>query len=149
VKEATDGDRVLDGRALIAPGQRHMSLRRNGAHYVVEIGDGPLVSRHRPSVDVLLRSVAAAAGRNAVGAILTGMGDDGAAGLLEMRRAGAVTLAQDEASCVVFGMPRAAIERGAVDHVVPLEHMAAHVLRHAAELSHPRPHPFQGSGLGS
>ena len=126
-----------------------MTLRRSGAHYVVELGDGPLVSRHRPSVDVLLRSVAAAAGRNAVGAILTGMGDDGAAGLFEMKRAGAVTLAQDEASCVVFGMPRAAIERGAVDHVVPLEHMAARVLRHASELSHPRRQPFQGSGLRS
>ena len=149
VKEAADGDRVLDGRALIAPGQRHLSLRRSGAHYVVELDDGPLVSRHRPSVDVLLRSVAAAAGRNAVGAILTGMGDDGAAGLLEMKRAGAVTLAQDEASCVVFGMPRAAIERGAVDHVVPLEHMAARVLRYASELSHPRPQSFQGSGLRS
>ena len=98
--------------------------------------DGPLVSRHRPSVDVLFRSVAAAAGRNAVGAILTGMGDDGAAGLLEMKRAGAVTLAQDEASCVVFGMPQATpSSAGAVDHVVPLEHMAARVLRHAAELS--------------
>ena len=149
VKEAADGDRVLDGRALIAPGQRHMMLRRSGAHYVVELSDGPLVSRHRPSVDVLLRSVAAAAGRNAVGAILTGMGDDGAAGLLEMRQAGAVTLAQDEDSCVVFGMPRAAIERGAADHVVPLDHMAARVLRHAEGLSRPRPQPFQGSGLRS
>jgi two-component system, chemotaxis family, protein-glutamate methylesterase/glutaminase len=149
VKEAADGDRVLDGRALIAPGRRHMMLRRSGAHYVVELGDGPLVSRHRPSVDVLLRSVAAAAGPNAVGAILTGMGDDGAAGLLEMKEAGAVTLAQDEASCVVFGMPRAAIERGAADHVVPLEHMAARVLRHAEGLSGLRPQPFQGSGLRS
>jgi len=149
VKEAADGDRVLDGRALIAPGQRHMALRRSGAHYTVELSDGPLVSRHRPSVDVLFRSVAAAAGRNAVGAILTGMGDDGASGLMEMRQAGAVTLAQDEASCVVFGMPRAAIERGAADHVVPLEHMAARVLRHAEGLSRPVPPSFQGSGLRS
>jgi two-component system chemotaxis response regulator CheB len=149
VKEAQDGDRVLDGRALIAPGQRHMMLRRNGAHYAVELSDGPLVSRHRPSVDVLFRSVAAAAGRNAVGAILTGMGDDGASGLMEMKQAGAVTLAQDEASCVVFGMPRAAIERGAADHVVGLEHMAARVLRHAEGLSRARPQPFQGSGLRS
>ena len=147
VKEAADGDRVFDGRALIAPGQRHMTLKRSGTHYTVELSDGPLVSRHRPSVDVLFRSVAAAAGGSAVGAILTGMGDDGASGLLEMRRAGAVTLAQDEASCVVFGMPRAAIERGAADHVVPLEHMAARVLRHASDL--PRPRPFQGSGLRS
>jgi two-component system chemotaxis response regulator CheB len=149
VKEAQDSDRVLDGRALIAPGQRHMMLRRDGAHYVVELGDGPLVSRHRPSVDVLFRSVAAAAGRNAVGAILTGMGDDGASGLLEMKQAGAVTLAQDEASCVVFGMPRAAIERGAADHVVGLAHMAARVLRHASDLAQSRPQAFQGSGLRS
>jgi two-component system chemotaxis response regulator CheB len=149
VKEAADGDRVLDGRALIAPGQRHMALRRSGAHYTVELSDGPLVSRHRPSVDVLFRSVAAAAGRNAVGAILTGMGDDGASGLMEMRQAGAVTLAQDEASCVVYGMPRAAIERGAADHVVSLENMAARVLRHASDLSRPHSSVFQGSGLRS
>ena len=121
VKEAVDGDRVLEGRALIAPGNKHMLLRRNGGHYAVEVAEGPLVSRHRPSVDVLFRSVAIAAGRNAVGAILTGMGDDGAMGLLEMRQAGAVTLAQDEASSVVFGMPKEAIERGAVDEVVPLD----------------------------
>jgi two-component system chemotaxis response regulator CheB len=126
-----------------------MALRRSGAHYTVELSDGPLVSRHRPSVDVLFRSVAAAAGRNAVGAILTGMGDDGASGLMEMRQAGAVTLAQDEASCVVFGMPRAAIERGAADHVVPLENMAARVLRHAEGLSRPAAPSFQGSGLRS
>jgi CHASE3 domain sensor protein len=114
VKEAVDGDRVLDGRALVAPGNRHMLLHRTGGHYAVEVADGPLVSRHRPSVDVLFRSVAVAAGPNAVGAILTGMGDDGAAGLLEMKQAGAATLAQDEASSVVFGMPKEAIERGAV-----------------------------------
>lgn len=129
VKEAVDGDRVLEGRALIAPGNKHMLLGRNGGHYAVEVAEGPLVSRHRPSVDVLFRSVAIAAGRNAVGAILTGMGDDGAAGLLEMKQAGAVTLAQDEASSVVFGMPKEAIERGAVDEVVPLEQVAAMLLR--------------------
>jgi two-component system chemotaxis response regulator CheB len=149
VKEATDGDRVLEGRALIAPGQRHLILHPSGGHYVVEVGDGPLVSRHRPSVDVLFRSVAAAAGPNAVGAILTGMGDDGADGLLEMERAGAATLAQDEASSVVFGMPKAAIERGAVDQVVPLEQMAALVLRRVGELSRMRPAGFRGSGLRS
>jgi two-component system, chemotaxis family, protein-glutamate methylesterase/glutaminase len=149
VKEATDGDRVLEGRALIAPGQRHLTLKRTGGHYSVEVSDGPLVSRHRPSVDVLFRSVAAAAGANAIGAILTGMGDDGAAGLLEMKQAGAVTLAQDEASCVVFGMPRAAIERGAVDHVVALDQMAPNVLRRALELSRvPRP-AFLTSGSRS
>ncbi len=129
VKEAASGDRVTDGRALIAPGNRHMILVRSGAHYAVEVHDGPLVSRHRPSVDVLFRSVACAAGPNAVGVILTGMGDDGADGLLEMRRAGATTLAQDEASCVVFGMPKQAIERGAADHVVPLASVAGAILR--------------------
>jgi two-component system, chemotaxis family, protein-glutamate methylesterase/glutaminase len=129
VKEAVDGDRVLEGRALIAPGNKHMLLRRNGGHYAVEVADGAPVSRHRPSVDVLFRSVAMAAGQNAVGAILTGMGDDGAAGLLEMKHAGAVTLAQDEASSVVFGMPKEAIERGAVDEVVTLDQVAATLLR--------------------
>jgi two-component system chemotaxis response regulator CheB len=132
VKEAVDGDRVLEGRALVAPGNRHLSLRRSGGHYTVEVGDGPLVSRHRPSVDVLFRSVAASAGANAVGAILTGMGDDGAAGLLEMKQAGAFTLAQDEESCVVYGMPREAVERGAVDEVVPLERMASAILHGVA-----------------
>ncbi|MCM2254094.1 MAG: chemotaxis response regulator protein-glutamate methylesterase [Vicinamibacteria bacterium] len=129
VKEAADGDRVIPGRALIAPGNRHTLLVRSGALYAVQVKDGPLVSRHRPSVDVLFRSAAAAAGHNAVGAILTGMGDDGAEGLLEMKRAGAATVAQDEASCVVFGMPREAIERGAVDHVVPLPLVAPTLLR--------------------
>jgi two-component system chemotaxis response regulator CheB len=146
VKEAADGDRVLEGRALIAPGQRHLILRRSGGHYAVEVGDGPLVSRHRPSVDVLFRSVAEAAGPNAVGAILTGMGDDGAAGLLEMKRAGAITLAQDEASSVVFGMPKAAIERGGVDEVVSLDGMAALLLRRAADLSRRRLAAFRISG---
>src|SRR6185295_12302202 len=129
VKEAVDGDRVLEGRALVAPGNRHMLLRRSGGHYAVEVADGPLVSRHRPSVDVLFRSVAVAAGPNAVGAILTGMGEDGAAGLREMKEAGAATLAQDEASSVVFGMPKEAIERGAVDEVVSLDQVAPALLR--------------------
>ncbi len=131
VKEAASGDRVIDGRALIAPGNRHALLVRSGAHYVVEVTDGPLVSRHRPSVDVLFRSVARAAGANAVGVIMTGMGDDGAEGLLEMKRAGAVTIAQDEASCVVFGMPKEAIARGAVDVVVALSQIPEVMLRKA------------------
>ncbi|HET9318110.1 MAG TPA: chemotaxis response regulator protein-glutamate methylesterase, partial [Vicinamibacteria bacterium] len=113
IKEAADGDRILAGRALIAPGNRHTRVRRSGAHYAVDVAEGPLVSRHRPSVDVLFHSVAAAAGANALGAILTGMGSDGADGLLEMRRRGASTLAQDEATSVVFGMPKEAIARGA------------------------------------
>lgn len=121
VKEAADGDRILEGRALIAPGNRHTAVRRSGAHYVVEVTDGPLVSRHRPSVNVLFRSVATEAGPNALGVIMTGMGADGADGLLEMKRAGAATIAQDEATCVVFGMPKEAIARGAVDDVLALE----------------------------
>lgn len=120
VKEAEHGERVLPGHAYIAPGNRHLLLARSGANYVVEISDGPPVSRHRPSVDVLFRSAANCAGKNAVGIIMTGMGDDGAAGMLEMREAGAYTLAQDEKSCVVFGMPKEAIARGGVDEVVPL-----------------------------
>jgi len=132
VKEAADGDRVLEGRALIAPGNRHLRLRRSGAHYTVEVADGPLVCRHRPSVDVLFRSVALAAGPNAVGVILTGMGNDGAQGLLEMRRSGAATLAQDEATCVVFGMPKEAIAAGAVDDVFPLPRIATAMLERAA-----------------
>jgi two-component system chemotaxis response regulator CheB len=128
VKEASDGDRVRAGRALIAPGNRHTRLARDGAQYAVEVRDGPLVSRHRPSVDVLFRSAARAAGPNAVAVILTGMGDDGAAGMAEMKRAGAATIAQDERSCVVFGMPREAIERHAVDEVVPLSQIPAAIL---------------------
>lgn len=128
VKEAANGDRIAAGRALIAPGNLHTLVRRNGAQYVVEVSDGPLVSRHRPSVDVLFRSVAQSAGLNAVGVIMTGMGNDGAEGLKEMRQAGAYTLAQDEASCVVFGMPKEAIERGAVDRVVNLSGIAAAIL---------------------
>lgn len=132
VREARDGDTVVPGRALIAPGNHHMELDRSGAEYRVRVGRGPLVSRHRPSVDVLFRSVARYAGRNAVGAILTGMGDDGAAGLLEMKQAGAATLAQDEASCVVFGMPKEAIKAGAADRILPLSGMAAGILEAAA-----------------
>ena len=120
VKEAASGDRVIPGRALIAPGGRHMLLKRSGAQYFVEVVDGPLVSRHRPSVDVLFRSVAKAAGSNALGIIMTGMGDDGAAGLLEMRKAGARTVAQDEETCVVYGMPKEAVKCGAVERSLPL-----------------------------
>lgn len=131
VKEAAPGDRVLQGRALLAPGNRHMRVLRSGGHYVVELSDEPPVSWHRPSVDVLFHSVARAAGPNAVGALLTGMGADGARGLLAMKQAGAATLAQDEASCVVFGMPKEAIALGAVDEVVPLERMAEALRRRA------------------
>ncbi|MGA8440131.1 MAG: chemotaxis response regulator protein-glutamate methylesterase [Candidatus Sulfotelmatobacter sp.] len=128
IKEAQDGDRLQNGRALIAPGNRHMLVNRKGADLVVQIIDGPLVSRHRPSVDVLFRSVAISVGPKAVGVIMTGMGDDGAQGLSEMKEAGASTIAQDEASCVVFGMPKEAISRGAVDVVVPLERIASAAL---------------------
>jgi two-component system chemotaxis response regulator CheB len=121
VREAQNNDRVMPGRALIAPGGKHMLLKRSGAQYFVEVVDGPLVNRHRPSVDVLFRSVAKVAGRNAVGIIMTGMGDDGAAGLLEMRNARAHTVAQDEATCVVFGMPKEAIKRGAAEKILPLQ----------------------------
>lgn len=128
VREARDGDTVIPGQALIAPGGSHMSLRRSGARYYVSVHDGPEVHHQRPSVDVLMGSVARVAGANAVGAILTGMGADGAAGLLEMRHAGARTLAQDEASSVVFGMPMEAIKCGAAEHVVPLGQVAAKML---------------------
>lgn len=120
VREAKDGDRVIPGRALIAPGGKHMMLKRSGAQYVVEVIDGPLVNRHKPSVDVLFRSVAKYAGANALGVIMTGMGDDGARGLKEMHDVGAKTIAQDEASCVVFGMPKEAIKLGAADQIMPL-----------------------------
>jgi two-component system chemotaxis response regulator CheB len=129
VKEAEHNDRVVPGRALIAPGGRHMLLKRSGAQYHVEVVDGPLVNRHRPSVDVLFRSVARSAGANALGVIMTGMGDDGAAGLLEMRNLGARTLAQDEESCVVFGMPKEAIKRGGAERVLPLAGIAAEIQR--------------------
>ena len=121
VREAKNGDRVQAGRALIAPGGKHMTLKRNGAQYTVEVSDGPLVNRHKPSVDVLFRSVAQTAGANALGIIMTGMGDDGARGLKEMNDAGAKTIAQDEASCTVFGMPKEAIKLGAADLVMPLD----------------------------
>ena len=133
VKEAENNDRVLPGRALIAPGGRHMVLKRSGAQYFVEVVDGPLVNRHRPSVDVLFRSVAKCAGSNALGVIMTGMGDDGAAGLMEMRTSGARTLAQDEASCVVFGMPKEAIKRGAVERTVPLSAIAREIQSYGAD----------------
>ena len=120
VKEAEDGESVVPGKALIAPGNYHLLLRRSGAHYYAQVKSGPLVNRHRPSVDVLFKSVATYAGRNAVGLIMTGMGDDGAAGLKEMKDAGAPTIAQDETSCVVFGMPKVAIRLGGADKVVPL-----------------------------
>jgi len=128
VKEATDGDRLQTGQALIAPGNRHMLVNRSGEELVVQVVDGPLVSRHRPSVDVLFRSVAMSAGPMAVGVIMTGMGDDGAQGLCEMKEAGAATIAQNEASCVVFGMPKEAIARDAVELVVPLEQIASTAL---------------------
>ncbi len=129
VKEAENNDRVMPGRALIAPGGRHILLKRSGAQYHVEVVDGPLVNRHRPSVDVLFRSVAKSAGGNALGVIMTGMGDDGAAGMLEMRNAGARTVAQDEESCVVFGMPKEAIKRGGVEKILPLSGMAQEIIR--------------------
>jgi two-component system, chemotaxis family, protein-glutamate methylesterase/glutaminase len=128
VREAKHGERVLPGSALIAPGGKHMLLKRSGAQYHVEVVDGPLVNRHRPSVDVLFRSVAKFAGRNAVGIIMTGMGDDGAAGLLEMRKVGARTVAQDEDTCVVYGMPKEAVKLGAAEKIVPLGSIAREVV---------------------
>jgi two-component system chemotaxis response regulator CheB len=129
VKEAADGDTVLRGRVLIAPGDKHTLLQRSGARYYVQVKDGPLVSRHRPSVDVLFRSAARYAGANAVGIIMTGMGDDGARGLKEMKQAGAYTIAQDEASCIVFGMPKEAIALGAADKVMSLDMLPMEIIR--------------------
>jgi len=129
VKEAENNDTVLRGRALIAPGNYHLLLKRSGARYYVEVKEGPLVSRHRPSVDVLFRSAARYAGKNCIGVIMTGMGDDGAKGMLEMKEAGAFTIAQDEESCVVFGMPKKAIDLNAVDRVLPLSAIPAAVVR--------------------
>ncbi|MCB8963930.1 MAG: chemotaxis response regulator protein-glutamate methylesterase [Bacteroidales bacterium] len=129
VKEAQNGDSVLRGQALIAPGNYHMMLKRSGAKYYVEVIEGPLVNRHRPSVDVLFRSTAKFAGANSLGVIMTGMGDDGARGLLEMREAGAFTIAQDEKSCVVFGMPREAIKLGAAHQELPLDEIAPFVIK--------------------
>ncbi len=130
VKEAATNDRVIRGSVLIAPGNEHTAIRRNGALYYTEVMDGPMINYVRPSVDVLFRSVAKYAGKNAVGVILTGMGEDGARGLLEMKNAGAFTIAQDEASSVVFGMPKKAIEMGAVDRVAPLEEISRIILEH-------------------
>ncbi|MDN5514299.1 MAG: chemotaxis response regulator protein-glutamate methylesterase [Pseudomonas sp.] len=129
VLEARHGDRVMPGRALIAPGGRHMLLKRSGAQYMVEVVDGPPVSRHKPSVDVLFRSTARAAGANATGIIMTGMGDDGARGLREMYEAGAFTLGQDEASCVVYGMPKEAKKIDAVSREISLEQIPSYILR--------------------
>ncbi|HNX57648.1 MAG TPA: CheB methylesterase domain-containing protein, partial [Spirochaetota bacterium] len=129
VKEAANNDTVLRGQALIAPGNYHTLLKRSGARYYVEVKEGPLVTRHRPSVDVLFRSGANYAGKNAVGVIMTGMGDDGAKGMLEMKEAGAHTIAQDEESCVVFGMPKEAIKLGAVDTVLPLSRIATEMCK--------------------
>lgn len=133
VKEAKNGDSVLRGQALIAPGNYHTLLKRSGARYYVEVREGPLVTRHRPSVDVLFRSGANYAGRNAVAVIMTGMGDDGAKGMKELKDAGAYTIAQDESSCVVFGMPKEAIKLGAVDTVLPLDGIAGEVVRKSAD----------------
>jgi two-component system chemotaxis response regulator CheB len=135
VKEAANGDTVVRGRALIAPGNRHMELRRSGSRYYVALNDDPPVNRHRPSVDVLFNSVARYAGKNAIGVILTGMGNDGAAGMLEMYRAGAHTIAQDEATSVVFGMPKEAIKAGGVHKILPLDRISSHVQAAAERLS--------------
>jgi len=129
VKEASNGDALMRGHVLIAPGNRHLLLKSSGARYHVEVRDGPLVSRHRPSVDVLFRSAAHYAGRNAVGVIMTGMGDDGARGIRELKDAGASTIAQDEETSVVFGMPQEAIKTGGIDRVLPLDMIASEVLR--------------------
>jgi two-component system chemotaxis response regulator CheB len=134
VSEAQDGERVLPGHVYIAPGDRHMKLARSGANYVIELDGGAPVNRHRPSVDVLFASVAAIAGQNALGVMLTGMGRDGAAAMLEMKRAGCFNLAQDEASCVVFGMPKEAIAAGAVDQVLPVTHIAGRLQSRLAEM---------------
>ncbi len=131
VKEAANGDEVIPGRALIAPGNMHMVLRPSGDTYRVEIKDGPLVSRHRPSIDILFKSVARATKGNAIGVLLTGMGTDGATGLLEMRNGGASTIAQDEKSCVVFGMPKEAIQLGAAEHILPLNDIPSQILASA------------------
>ncbi len=133
VLEASDGDRVLPGRVLIAPGGRHLTVERDGANYRARVSDGAPVNRHRPSVDVLFDSVAEQAGSNALGLIMTGMGDDGARGLLRMRRAGSQTLGQDEATCVVYGMPKAAMEMGAVSREIALQDIAASIVRFAEQ----------------
>jgi two-component system chemotaxis response regulator CheB len=129
VREAVTGDRLMPGLALIAPGNQHLLLQRSGAQYHVEVRDGPLVTRHRPSVDVLFRSAARSAGANALGIIMTGMGDDGAKGLLELRQTGAHTIGQDEATCIVYGMPKEAMKAGAVEQELPLERIPAEIVR--------------------
>jgi two-component system chemotaxis response regulator CheB len=134
VSEAVDGERLLPGHAYIAPGDRHMKLSRCGANYVIALDDGPPVNRHRPSVEVLFRSVAQVAGQNALGVMLTGMGRDGAAAMLEMKHAGAFNIAQDEASCVVFGMPKEAIAVGAIDEVLPVGRIAEALQLRLAEV---------------
>jgi two-component system chemotaxis response regulator CheB len=135
VAEAQNNDSVIRGTVLIAPGNKHTLLKRSGARYYVEIKDGPLVSRHRPSVDVLFRSTARYAGKNAVGVILTGMGDDGAHGMKEMHDVGVYTIAQDEKTCVVFGMPNEAIKLNAVDRILPLDEIANEIIN-KTKLSH-------------
>ncbi|MTW20955.1 protein-glutamate methylesterase/protein-glutamine glutaminase [Allochromatium palmeri] len=146
VREARNGDRVIPGLALIAPGTDHLLLRRSGAQYRVEVKGGPLVSRHRPSVDVLFRSTAQAAGPNAVGIIMTGMGDDGARGLLEMHQAGALTIAQDEQTCVVYGMPKEAVKLGGVDAVVGLPSIPGLVTQAPTRLAYRHLHGLPASG---
>ena len=135
VREAKNNDRVIPGLALIAPGGKHMMLKRSGAYYHVEVVDGPLVNRHRPSVDVLFRSVAKYAGRNALGIIMTGIGDDGARGLKEMRDAGAYTLGENEETCVVYGMPKEAWKMGAVCEEIPLQQIASRIITVHAMIS--------------
>jgi two-component system chemotaxis response regulator CheB len=130
VKEAENGDTVTRGKALIAPGNHHTLLKRSGARYYVEIRQGPLVNRHRPSVDVLFRSTARYAGKNSIGIIMTGMGDDGARGLLEMKESGAYTIAQDEKSCVVYGMPKEAIIINAATKILSLDAIAEHIVNY-------------------
>lgn len=136
IREAKDGDRVMPGRVLIAPGGRHMQVKRSGAQYIVDVNDGPLVNRHKPSVDVLFRSVAKHVGQNALGIIMTGMGDDGARGMKDMFDAGAQTVAQDEASCVVFGMPKEAIRFGGVRQILPLASMPRVILDYCRQHGH-------------
>ncbi len=134
VKEAEDGDRIQPGHAYIAPGDRHLLVRRHGARYQIQLSDGPAVNRHRPSVDVMFRTVAQNVGPNAIGAILTGMGNDGAQGLKEMQDAGAPTIAQNEATCVVWGMPREAVALGAADQVLPLGEVANALVDHVRKM---------------
>ena len=136
VREASDNDTILRGHALITPGNRHALIKRSGARYYVEVKECPLVNRHRPSVDVLFRSAARYAGKNAIGIIMTGMGDDGAKGMMEMKEAGAYNIAQDEKTSVVFGMPQEAIKKGGVDKVLPLEKIANEIILQDSEESY-------------